>query len=72
MQFESDGEWINVTPQQYVWNNGNVSQRSSPIYFTMKLFHESDFLTIDTINLENKDWLFVCTAFKRQEQSKIW
>jgi hypothetical protein len=36
----------------------------------MELSRESDCLTIDTINLENKDWLFVCTS--KAEDQRIW
>lgn len=59
-------------PQQYVWTNKNVFKKSSNIYLAVKLLHEFDFLTIDTVNLENKDWLFVCAASERQDQGKIW
>lgn len=38
----------------------------------VQLLRKSDFLTIETINLENKDWLFVCTVSKRQNQRKPW
>ncbi|XP_032663634.1 GPI inositol-deacylase [Odontomachus brunneus] len=70
VQFETNGEWITIVPEQYVWNNKN-KKISSTIYLTMKLSHESDFLTIDATNLENKDWLFVCIAPEKQEQRKI-
>ncbi|KAG5343165.1 PGAP1 deacylase, partial [Acromyrmex heyeri] len=57
VRFETDAEWMSV-PQQYVWNNNGI-KRSSVIYLAVELFHKSDFLTIDTINLQSKDWLFV-------------
>lgn len=65
---------MHIIPQQYVWTNKNVflPKKSSVIYLAVKLSHEFNFLTIDTINLKNKDWLFVCKAFKRQDQGKIW
>lgn len=69
--FEADGEWISI-PQQYVWNNKNVVKKSSTIYLAVELFHKSDFLTIDAINLQNKDWLFVCSAIKKQGQKNFW
>ncbi|EFN88696.1 GPI inositol-deacylase, partial [Harpegnathos saltator] len=69
--FDTDSEWINVMPQQYVWNNKNISKRSFTVYLMVELSRKSDFLTIDAINLENKDWLFGCTASKKQEQRKI-
>lgn len=71
VRFEADGEWVNI-PQQYVWNSKNGVKKSSIIYLAVELFHKSDFLTIDAINLQNKDWLFVCSASKRQGQKRIW
>jgi len=70
VRFETDAEWVSV-PQQYVWNNNGI-KRSSVIYLAVELFHKSDFLTIDAINLQSKDWLFVCSALKKQEQKRIW
>ncbi|XP_070530047.1 GPI inositol-deacylase-like isoform X2 [Cardiocondyla obscurior] len=70
VRFEADGEWINV-PQQYVWSNKNMIKKSSNIYLVVELFQKSDFLTIDAINLQNKDWLFVCSAFKKQGGKQI-
>lgn len=70
VRFEADAEWVNI-PQQYVWNSKNVDKKSS-IYLAMELFHKSDFLTIDAINLQNKDWLFLCSAYKKQAQKQIW
>jgi len=71
IQFESDGEWISI-PQQYVWNNKNAIKKSSTIYLAVELSHKSDFLTIDAINLQNKDWIFVCSTLKKPGQTKIW
>lgn len=71
VRFEADAEWVNI-PQQYVWNNKNVDKKSSTIYLAMELFHKSDFLSIDAINLQNKDWLFLCSAYKKQVQKQIW
>lgn len=70
VQFEVDGEWVSI-PQQYVWNNKNGAKKLSTIYLAVELFHKSDFLTIDAINLQNKDWLFVCSSLKKQDQKKI-
>lgn len=70
VKFETDAEWINI-PQQFVWTNKNGIKKSSTIYLAMELFHKSDFLTIDAINLQNKDWLFVCSALKKG-QKQIW
>ncbi|XP_071570586.1 GPI inositol-deacylase isoform X2 [Temnothorax nylanderi] len=70
IKFEADAEWVNV-PQQYVWNNKNGVKKSSTIYLAVELFHKSDFLTIDAINLENQNWLFVCSALKKQGQKQI-
>ena len=72
VEFETNSEWINIPSQQYVWNNKNGSKKLSNIYLAIELFHKSDFLTIDTINLENKDWLFICIASKTQNQKRIW
>ncbi|EZA56408.1 hypothetical protein DMN91_009837 [Ooceraea biroi] len=64
IQFEADSEWVNITDQQYVWHNNKIgSRKSSAIYLAMELSRtESDSVTIDTIDLENRDWLFVCAA----------
>lgn len=70
VQFEIDAEWVNI-PQQYVWNNNKV-KKSSTIYLAMELSHNSDFLTIDAINLQNKDWLFVCSSLNKQNPKQIW
>ena len=38
----------------------------------IRLSGQPDDLTIDTKNLESKDWLFACTASNIQGQSRIW
>ncbi|XP_011701617.1 PREDICTED: GPI inositol-deacylase isoform X2 [Wasmannia auropunctata] len=70
VQFEADGEWMSVPKQQYVWDNKKGTKKSF-VYLAVELFQESDFLTIDAINVQNKDWLFVCSALKKQGQKKI-
>lgn len=72
VQFESGCKWVIIRSRQYVWNNKNEDPCT---YLTMELSRGFDVLTIDAINLENKDWLFVCTATKHQEQheqKRIW
>ncbi|XP_014487837.1 PREDICTED: GPI inositol-deacylase [Dinoponera quadriceps] len=71
IQFETDSEWINIVSPRYVWTNKNISKGSSAIYLMIELSREFDFLTIDATNLENKDWLFACTASKRQQQRNV-
>jgi len=71
IQFETDSEWVNIIRPQYAWHNKVGSKKPSTIYLAMELSRESDSLTIDTINLENKDWLFVCTSSKAENQ-RIW
>ncbi|KYN04079.1 GPI inositol-deacylase, partial [Cyphomyrmex costatus] len=69
VQFETDAEWVSI-PQQYVWNNIGV-KRSGVIYLAVELFHKSDFLTIDTINLQNKDWLFVEWGWSLTNETRL-
>lgn len=38
----------------------------------IRLNRQPDQLTIDTINLESKDWLFACAASSIQGQSRAW
>ena len=38
----------------------------------IRLNGQPNYLTIDTINLESKDWLFACTASNIQGQSRVW
>lgn len=71
VQFENNSEWINIPAQQFVWNNKNGSKKFSTIYLVVELFDKSDSLTIDAINLENKDWLFMCKKSKKQDK-RIW
>ena len=37
----------------------------------IRLNGQPNYLTIDTINLESKDWLFACTASNIQGQSRV-
>ncbi|KZC05018.1 GPI inositol-deacylase, partial [Dufourea novaeangliae] len=71
IQFEFGGEWIEDIRRQYTWSNKNLSKRTSPIYLMIRLNGQPSQLTIDTINLESKDWLFICTASSIQNQSRI-
>lgn len=72
MQFEPGGEWIENIQSHYVWNNKNLSKRTSSVYLMIRLNGHSDHLTIDTVSLESKDWLFACTATSIQGQSRVW
>lgn len=38
----------------------------------IRLTDPRDHLTIETINLETKDWLFVCSASNLQGYSRVW
>lgn len=68
VQFENNSEWINIPSRQYVWNKKNGSKKFSTIYLVVELFDKSDSLTIDAINLENKDWLFMCKKSMKQDK----
>ncbi|XP_078034051.1 GPI inositol-deacylase isoform X2 [Augochlora pura] len=70
IQFEPGGEWIEDIRRQYTWSSKNSSKRI-PIYLMIRLIGQPDELTIDTINLESKDWLFACTASSIQGQSRV-
>ncbi|XP_076379241.1 GPI inositol-deacylase isoform X2 [Megalopta genalis] len=70
IQFEPGGEWIEDIRRQYTWSSKSSSRRT-PIYLMIRLTGQPDELTIDTINLESKDWLFVCTASSIQGQSRV-
>ncbi|KAL6261826.1 hypothetical protein P5V15_006911 [Pogonomyrmex californicus] len=70
IQFEANSEWVSI-PQRYVWDSKNVVEKSSIIYLAVELFHKSDFLTIDTINLRNKDWLFVEWGWNLTNKTRI-
>ncbi|XP_012138949.2 GPI inositol-deacylase isoform X1 [Megachile rotundata] len=71
IQFKPGGEWIEDIRKQYTWTNKNLSKKTSSIYLMIRLRDEPDHLTIDTINLESKDWLFVCTASIIEGQSRV-
>ncbi|KAL6433868.1 hypothetical protein ACFW04_005829 [Cataglyphis niger] len=71
IEFKNDSEWINIPSEQYVWSNKNGPKKLSTVYLVVELFHKSDFLTIDAINLENKDWLLMCTKSKKQDEKRI-
>ncbi|XP_076243690.1 GPI inositol-deacylase [Calliopsis andreniformis] len=71
MQFEPGGEWIEDIRRHYVWSNKNLSKRTSSVYLMIRLNGQPDHLTIDTVNLESKDWLFACTASRIQGQSRV-
>ena len=72
MQFESGGEWIEDIRRHYVWSNKDSSKRTSSVYLMIRLNEQPDHLTIDTVNLESKDWLFACTASSIEGQSRVW
>ncbi|XP_043264024.1 GPI inositol-deacylase-like [Colletes gigas] len=71
VEFEPGGEWIEDTRRHYTWSNQNLSKRTSPIYLMIRFNGQPDHLTIDTVNLKSKDWLFVCTASSIQGQSRV-
>ncbi|CAK9833286.1 GPI inositol-deacylase [Anthophora retusa] len=72
IQFESGGEWIENIQRNYVWTNKNLSRRTSSVYLMIRLSGQSNYhLTIDTVNIESKDWLFACTASSIQGQSRV-
>ncbi|KOC65133.1 GPI inositol-deacylase, partial [Habropoda laboriosa] len=71
VQFEPGGEWIENIQKHYVWTNKNLSKRTSSIYLMIRLNGQPNYLTIDTVNLESKDWLFTCTASRIEGQSRV-
>ena len=71
MQFEPGGEWIEDIRRHYVWSNKDSSKRTSSVYLMIRLNEQPDHLTIDTVNLESKDWLFACTASSIEGQSRV-
>ncbi|XP_034175717.1 GPI inositol-deacylase [Osmia lignaria lignaria] len=71
IQFESGGEWIEDIRRHYTWTSKNLSKRISSIYLMIRLREDPEYLTIDTINLESKDWLFVCSASSIERQSRV-
>ncbi|XP_060811024.1 GPI inositol-deacylase isoform X1 [Bombus pascuorum] len=71
IQFEPSNEWIENIQRHYVWTNKDLPKRTSPIYLMIRLNGQPNYLTIDTINLESKDWLFACTASNIQGQSRV-
>ncbi|CAL7936022.1 unnamed protein product [Xylocopa violacea] len=71
IQFESGGEWIENVQRHYTWTNKNLSKKTSSIYLMIRLNDQPEYLTIDTVNLESKDWLFACTASSIQGQSRV-
>ncbi|XP_066603926.1 GPI inositol-deacylase [Prorops nasuta] len=75
IQFESDGEWIENGRKQYTWNSSVINYRKpSPIYLMIRLDELIDHISIDTVNLKAKDWLFVCSvsAVRRQSRYCEW
>ncbi|XP_031831739.1 GPI inositol-deacylase isoform X2 [Nomia melanderi] len=71
VQFEPGGQWIEDIRTQYTWSNKNLSKKTSTVYLMIRLNRQPDQLTIDTINLESKDWLFACAASSIQGQSRV-
>ncbi|XP_076646115.1 GPI inositol-deacylase isoform X2 [Halictus rubicundus] len=71
VHFEPGGEWIEDIRRQYTWSSKNLSKRTSSIYLMIRLTGQPDELTIDTTNLESRDWLFACTASSIQGQSRV-
>ncbi|XP_076290092.1 GPI inositol-deacylase [Lasioglossum baleicum] len=71
VQFEPGGEWIEDIRRQYTWSSKSLSKRTSSIYLMIRLTGQPDELTIDTTNLESRDWLFACTASSIQGQSRV-
>ncbi|KAK9296931.1 hypothetical protein QLX08_009191 [Tetragonisca angustula] len=71
MQFEPSGIWIENIQRHYTWSNKNLPKKTSFVYLMIRLNGQPDYLTIDTINLESKDWLFACTASSIQGQSRV-
>lgn len=74
MKFEGPGDWNEII---YTGNTSSIqiskSKKLLTSYFMVKLDGSLwDHITIDTINLETKDWLFACSASNTQKQSKHW
>lgn len=69
--FNKKGEWIENLQRQYTWENKVDSSRKVPTYLMIRLTDPRDHLTIETINLETKDWLFVCSASNLQGYSRM-
>ncbi|XP_035717908.1 GPI inositol-deacylase-like isoform X1 [Vespa mandarinia] len=69
--FDKNGEWIENIQRQYTWESKVNSSRKGSTYLMIRLTDPRDHLTIETINLETKDWLFVCFASNLQDHSRV-
>ncbi|XP_012276189.1 GPI inositol-deacylase [Orussus abietinus] len=61
INFERGGLWVEDIRRQYTWTNKEITDTKNSVYLMVRLASMS-FLTIETINIESKDWLFACTA----------
>ncbi|KAF7408574.1 hypothetical protein HZH66_003111 [Vespula vulgaris] len=69
--FDKNGEWIENIQRQYTWESKVNSSRKGSTYLMIRLTDPRDHLTIETINLETKDWLFACSASNLQGYSRV-
>lgn len=72
--FESGALWIEDIRKQYVWSGSNYTDdetSKSVIYLMIRFSDFTNQMTIQTLNLETKDWLYVCLASKIEGQSRV-
>ena len=75
IKFERGGIWVEDIRRQYVWNGRNLTDENNAktiIYLMIRFTDFLDHLTIQTLNIESKDWLFACSASSIEGQSRVW
>ncbi|XP_012268324.2 GPI inositol-deacylase isoform X1 [Athalia rosae] len=73
VQFDSGGEWIEDIRRQYTWKalDRIGTNNKSQVYLMIRLIGRQDRLTIQTTNLEARNWLFACTASSIEGNSRV-
>ncbi|KAK2588928.1 hypothetical protein KPH14_001783 [Odynerus spinipes] len=71
VNFNKHGRWIENIQRQYTWESKVNNSEKETTYLMIRLTKPRDHITIETINLEAKDWLFACSASNVQGFSRV-
>ncbi|KAK0173019.1 hypothetical protein PV328_006274 [Microctonus aethiopoides] len=75
MNFDTDGEWIEINSEHYTFDisTKKIDKREyKQIYLMIPLNSKShSHLSVDTIDLDTKDWLFICSISNTKKNSKL-
>ncbi|XP_015606892.1 GPI inositol-deacylase [Cephus cinctus] len=68
------GVWIENIRRQYVWSAKKYmadKSRNHEVYLMIRILNPWNRLTIETFSLDSSEWLFTCSAFSVEGNSRI-